>query len=123
MIIGRPPAKVLSVFARDVAMTRQIAVAALFLLLAAAGLRPAAAADAAKGEQMARQWCANCHVIGEKAAGAVQEGPPNFATVAHSKLSDDQLRTFLTHPHGKMPDLSLTRAEIDDLIAYIDTMR
>jgi len=38
-------------------------------------------------------------------------------------LTADQLRTFLSHPHAPMPDLGLTRAEIDDLIEYIATLR
>jgi hypothetical protein len=29
----------------------------------------------------------------------------------------------LSHPHGAMPDLSLPRAEIDDLVGYIETLR
>jgi cytochrome c len=80
-------------------------------------------ADAARGGQLARQWCANCHVIGGSQAGAVPQGPPSFQTVAHSGMTADQLRAFLSHPHGAMPDLSLTRAEIDDLIGYIGTLR
>ena len=43
--------------------------------------------------------------------------------VAHSGMSADQLRAFLSHPHGAMPNLALTRAEIDDLISYIETLR
>jgi len=80
-------------------------------------------ADAARGGQLARQWCANCHVVGSSAAGPVPQGPPSFQTVAHSGMTADQLRAFLSHPHGAMPDLALTRAEIDDLIGYIDTLR
>jgi len=38
-------------------------------------------------------------------------------------MTDDQLGAFLSHPHGAMPDLALTRAEIDDLIGYIKTLR
>jgi len=38
-------------------------------------------------------------------------------------LTADQLRTFLSHPHDPMPDLGLTRSEIDDLIEYIATLR
>jgi cytochrome c len=83
----------------------------------------ASATDVATGEKLARQWCANCHVIGTSAAGTVQQGPPNFTTIAHTQMTDDQLRAFLTHPHGQMPDLSLSRAEIDDLIGFIDTLR
>jgi cytochrome c len=94
----------------------------MFSVLHVAGEHPAHA-DAARGGQLARQWCANCHVIGSSAAGAVPQGPPTFQTVAHSGMTADQLRAFLSHPHGAMPDLALTRAEIDDLISYIDTLR
>jgi cytochrome c len=49
-------------------------------------------------------------------------GPPSFRTIAGARTAD-QLRTFLSHPHGAMPDLSLTRAEIDDLVGYIESLR
>jgi hypothetical protein len=60
---------------------------------------------------------------GSNPAGTVQPGPPSFRSIAGSGMSADQLRTFLTHPYGAMPDLSLTRAEIDDLVIYIETLR
>lgn len=89
-----------------------------------ASLPPTAAhADSAAGERLARQWCANCHVIdGGNPGAAVPQGPPTFRTVAQ-QLSPDQLRTFLTRPHPPMPDLALTRAEIEDLVAYIETLK
>jgi len=80
-------------------------------------------ADAGKGAQIARQWCANCPVIGGNPAGPVPQGPPSFQMVASSRMTADQLRAFLSHPHGAMPNLALTRAEIDDLISYIATLR
>jgi cytochrome c len=83
---------------------------------------PAALADVQKGAQLSRQWCANCHVIDRKQAGAVPQGPPTFSVVAQS-MTADQLHAFLSHPHGAMPDLALSRAEIDDLISYIETLR
>jgi len=97
-------------------------VAALALLLAL--LSPTAArADAAGGALLAQRWCAACHVIdGAGPATAVPQGPPSFRTAA-SHLNSDELRAFLTHPHGAMPDLALTRAEIGDLIAYIETLK
>ena len=82
-----------------------------------------AQADATKGAQIARQWCANCHVIGASSAAAVPQGPPTFPTIARSGMVNDQLRAFLSYPHGAMPDLALTRAEIDDLFSYIQTLR
>ena len=80
-----------------------------------------ASADVQKGAQLARQWCANCHAVGGKPASAVPQGPPSFSAVAQS-MTADQLHAFLSHPHGSMPDLALTRAEIDDLIGYIETL-
>jgi cytochrome c len=80
-------------------------------------------ADAVRGGQLAHQWCANCHVVDGNAGRAVPQGPPSFREVAHSGMTPDQLRAFLSHPHGAMPDLSLRRAEIDDLIGYINTLR
>src|SRR5438876_11235852 len=93
----------------------------VFVTLIAAAAHPARA-DAARGSQLARQWCVNCHVIGDNPTGAVPQGPPNFRTIART-MPVDQLRAFLSHPHGAMPDLSLTRAEIDDLIGYIEGLR
>ena len=82
---------------------------------------PSAAADAAKGAQLARQWCVHCHVVTTAPApGTVQQGPPAFTAIG---MTGDQIRTFLTRPHGAMPDLALTRSEIDDVIAYVETLR
>jgi mono/diheme cytochrome c family protein len=93
------------------------ALAAMCLLSAPAG------ADAANGERLARQWCANCHVIdGSGPSARLPQGPPSFR-VAAGHLNPGELRAFLSHPHGAMPDLALSRAEIDDLIAYIEGLR
>jgi cytochrome c len=91
------------------------------LVLAAATAHPARA-DATRGSQLAQQWCASCHVTGGSPAGNIQQGPPSFRAVARARTAD-HLRAFLSHPHGAMPDLSLTRAEIDDLVGYIETLR
>ena len=52
-------------------------------------------ADAAKGSQLAQQWCTSCHVTSSGRAGNVQEGPPSFPTIARTKTAD-QLRAFLS---------------------------
>jgi len=83
---------------------------------------PAVAGDVRNGAQLAQIWCASCHVIPGTDGPALQ-GPPSFRAIAHSGKTPDQLQVFLEHPHGSMPQLSLTRAEIADLIAYIDSLR
>jgi mono/diheme cytochrome c family protein len=82
-----------------------------------------ARADAAAGERLAHQWCVNCHVVpGGTARATVPQGPPSFPAIAQH-LDAGALRAFLSHPHKPMPDLALTRAEIDDLVAYIETLK
>jgi mono/diheme cytochrome c family protein len=80
----------------------------------------AKAADAAHGEQIARRWCAPCHVVSadQKQASA---DVATFAAVARSK-TDAQIANFLADPHPKMPDLKLSRDEIGDLVAYIRSL-
>lgn len=102
---------------------RFLGVIPLSMMAALVSAHPGAAADANKGGQLAGQWCANCHVIGKNSTGTVPQGPPTFQMIARSGMTAGQLRAFLSHPHGAMPDLALTRAEIDDLIGYIATLR
>ena len=94
----------------------------LFSFVLAAPAAHPARADATKGSQLAQLWCTSCHLTGGTPAGNLQQGPPSFSTIAQARTAD-QLRAFLSHPHGAMPDLSLTRAEIDDLVGYIETLR
>jgi cytochrome c553 len=71
------------------------------LVLAAATVEPALA-DAAKGSQLAQQWCASCHVTGGTPAANLQQGPPSFSSIAHASTAD-QLRAFLSHPQVRCP--------------------
>jgi len=104
-------------------MSYRALAAILALLMLGLVAAHTARADVAKGTQLARQWCANCHVIANNSTGGVPQGPPTFPAIARSGMTADQLRTFLSHPHGAMPDLALSRAEIDDLIGYIEKLR
>jgi cytochrome c2 len=97
---------------------------ALLLLAAPALLEsaaPACAADAEHGEIIARRWCAACHVVASDQKNASAD-VPSFFDIAKRKSGED-LKAFLTDPHPKMPDMSLTRDEIGDLVAYIGTLR
>jgi mono/diheme cytochrome c family protein len=78
--------------------------------------------DAAKGEAMARRWCAACHLL--EGQGRASDAAPAFATIARDpRKTDDYLRTFLARPHAPMPPLQLSRGEIEDIVAYFDALR
>jgi cytochrome c2 len=96
---------------------------ALLLLIIAVAQAAAAETNASAGSRIAQRWWVNCHVISSAQTGTVTQGPPSFPTIAKSGMSNDQLRAFLSHPHDAMPDLALTRDEIDDLIAYIRSLQ
>ena len=107
----------------DSLVGRAVAAALGAFVVAPAAAPPAVAADVARGEQLARQWCMNCHLLpGQQTPVAVQ-GPPSFRDVALGNKTDEQIKLFLMHPHGKMPPLTLSRAEIDALVGYIGTLR
>ncbi len=90
--------------------------------LAAFALMPsgsAKAVDAAHGEQLARRWCASCHIV-SPGQGRGADNVPAFATIAKRPGFDaGKIARFLMDPHPKMPDMQLGRGEAQDLAAYI----
>jgi mono/diheme cytochrome c family protein len=93
-----------------------------FTLLAAGSTCAAAPADPAHGEQLAKRWCAACHVVAaDQTQGA--DNVPAFASISKMPgFSAEHIAQFLMDPHPKMPDMQLTRDEAKDLGAYIATL-
>ena len=80
------------------------------------------AADIARGEELARRWCATCHVVAADQQQATSEAPP-FATIARRPGFDvNRMAFFLLEPHPKMPSMSLSRSEAADIAAYIGSL-
>ena len=80
--------------------------------------------DTAAGRQLAETWCSTCHVVGPSVTRGASNGAPPFAAVAQMKSTTPMsLHAFLQTPHARMPDLHLTRDQIDDLSAYILSLR
>lgn len=81
---------------------------------------PVLAGDAAKGKILAQRWCASCHVVApDQKRGSADV--PSFARISETRKIA-QIKGALTTGHIRMPDMALTRAEVDDLIAYIQTL-
>jgi mono/diheme cytochrome c family protein len=80
--------------------------------------------DPVVGRAIAQRWCDNCHVVDSDQQRATSTGAPTFAAIARMKSTTPMaLRVFLQTPHGRMPDLHLTRSEIDDVSAYILSLK
>ncbi len=85
-----------------------------------------AAADAEAGRRLAERWCTECHF--GSAARTGSDAAPTLESLARENRtgapgrSPDWRRSWLTAPHPPMPDLSLSRHEIDDIVEYLDRL-
>jgi mono/diheme cytochrome c family protein len=79
------------------------------------------AGNPSSGRQVATTICGSCHqVIGGKG----RDGPPSFVDVASIPSTTAlSLKVFLRSNHKEMPDLIISAADTDDLIAYILSLK
>jgi mono/diheme cytochrome c family protein len=96
----------------------------VFTITVAGFLGPSAmAADADHGADLARRWCAACHLV-EGAQKQASADVPSFAAIARrSDFTPEKVAYFLLDPHPKMPSFPLSRNEAADLAAYIGSLR
>lgn len=94
----------------------------LLATVASLGASPVLAADAGHGADLARRWCASCHVVTSSQTQASAD-VPSFASVARRPdFSPERLAFFLLDPHPKMPNFPLSRVEAADIAAYIGSL-
>lgn len=80
--------------------------------------------DVEAGGRLAARWCSSCHIVGPTTQQGVSNGAPPFDAIARmSSTTMTSLRVFLMTPHPPMPDLHLSRQEIDDIASYILSLR
>lgn len=110
---------------RNIGGMRTRATLILGILLAAlvgTGAAPAQdlPGDPRNGYALASAVCAGCHAIDEGMLEKDFGAAPSFQSIANNPtMTALALRVFLGTPHADMPDLILTEAETDDIIAYI----
>jgi len=89
------------------------------VVLAVAAM-PVRAQDVANGRQLAERWCSSCHAVERRGSDAV----PSLQQISNLPNHDaNYLRTFLTNPHPPMPPFQIGRDDINDLVAYIVSLR
>jgi mono/diheme cytochrome c family protein len=99
------------------------AAALLSFVFAAALAESASAADAYKGETLAKRWCATCHIVAIDQQRGTTQSPPFSAIANEPGFDEAKLAYFLLTPHPRMPDMNLSRSEAADLAAYIKTQK
>ena len=95
----------------------------LSLILVAALAERVSAANARKGETLAKRWCATCHIVATDQQRGTTQSPPFSAIAGKPGFNEITLAFFLLTPHPRMPDMNLSRGEAADLAAYIKTQK
>ncbi len=93
---------------------------ALLLLLPV----PAMAQGPGYGATLAEHWCMGCHIVERAPKTASANGIPSFSAIAAKPTTTaDQLKSYLSTGHTRMPDFSLSNRERQALIDYILSLR
>jgi mono/diheme cytochrome c family protein len=79
--------------------------------------------DVSMGQQLAQRWCSDCHAVSTENADA-HGAVPSFVSIAKmSSTTSISLHAFLQTSHDRMPNLQLTQTQIDDVVAYILSLK
>ena len=93
--------------------------------VAARAAGPATAAEAAaRGQRLASSACAGCHAVGPTGASPLPAAPP-FREIVHRVPLDQLEQRFaegLVTAHPAMPAFVFRASEIDDLVAWLETL-
>jgi mono/diheme cytochrome c family protein len=80
---------------------------------------------AVRGHDLAARTCAGCHAIGPVGASPMPEATP-FRVIVRRRSLDQLEQGFgegLVTSHPAMPAFTFRASEIDDLIAWLETVR
>jgi mono/diheme cytochrome c family protein len=102
---------------------RRLRIGQLLVLLGFVAGTPVVAADIKQGETLAKRWCATCHLAAAGQTSATTDAPPFASVAAKPGFNAGKLAFFLLDPHPKMPAMSLSRKESEDLAAYIASLK
>jgi cytochrome c len=95
--------------------------AVIFILALGSTGGTALAGDPAEGRGIAERWCSSCHVEGNRSGGT--DAVPTLESISNDpRRSPEWVRQWLNDPHPPMPNLPLTRAQIEDVVAYLENL-
>lgn len=102
------------------ALRKLVAGAAATVVLCASAGAASADGNARTGGWLARHWCGGCHAAGGDTAS--DAAPPLENIARRTDLPQGWLRAWLANPHPPMPNLQLSKSEIDDIVAYLESL-
>ena len=79
--------------------------------------------DEGQGQQLSERLCSSCHDVTPDASAQVRKLVPSFQAIANKPAQTAERivgALFITHP--KMPTIPLTRVEVRNIVAYIQSL-
>lgn len=81
------------------------------------------APDPEHGQQLAQRLCSNCHLV-DSGQTEVNADVPSFREVANKQgQTEGAIMAKIVIPKHPMPVIPITKSELNDLAAYIMTLR
>lgn len=86
---------------------------------------PPVTAAASPGQALAQSTCGGCHAIGRSGRSSASTAPTFMAIVNQDGLTEETLSTWLrgAHNYPSEMDLYLNDGQVDQLVAYMLTLR
>jgi mono/diheme cytochrome c family protein len=100
----------------------KVTLAFLVLFAVAPAIAQVPSGDVAAGRKLAQAECSTCHDE-NRSVLTRQHGPSLRAVAAMPSTTSMSLHVFLLTPHANMPNYHFTQQEIDDVVAYILSLR
>ena len=90
----------------------------------ASGAQAAQVGSAQQGLRLARETCAQCHLVDKGAGRSTNPNAPTFEAIANTPgLTTAALAVALQTSHSTMPNLVIKGDDANDIIAYILSLK
>jgi len=97
---------------------------AAMICATASSAQAAQVGSAQQGLRLAREACAECHLVDKVAGRSTDADAPTFETIAMTPgLTSAALTAVLRTSHRTMPNVVLKGADINDIVAYILSLK
>lgn len=82
-------------------------------------------ASVVRGQEIAERACGGCHALAGSSPRRVEGlDVPSFASIAaRPNQTPERLQSFILTPHRPMPGMALSLADVNDVVAYILSLK
>lgn len=82
------------------------------------------AASLARGQEITERACLGCHALGGADRSVEGTPAPSFRSIAaRPNQTPQHLATFIMTPHRPTPGINLSLADVNDVVAYILSLK